>query len=100
MIYISEALVGEPVGLMEAQDGWTVSYGPILLGTIAHRDDRLRKPKHTWAVDLRTTLRAALRVHSLNNSRPERNENCVTYVVGLNCYLSRRLLIPTPLPAN
>src|ERR1700687_1875701 len=25
------------------------------------------------------------------NSRPERNENCVTYVVGLNCYLCRRL---------
>lgn len=45
MIYISEALVGEPVGLAETEHGWTVSYGPIMLGTIAHRSDQLRKPK-------------------------------------------------------
>jgi putative transposase len=45
MIYISGALVGEPVGLAEDQQGWTVSYGPLVLGTIAHRGDRLRKPK-------------------------------------------------------
>jgi transposase InsO family protein len=44
-IYISEALVGEPVGLTEDENGWTVSYGPILLGTIGHRGGRLRKPK-------------------------------------------------------
>src|ERR1700688_920013 len=44
------------------------------------------------AVDLWTTLRVAHRVHSLNNNRPERNENCVTHVVGLNCYLCPRLL--------
>ncbi|MGY4474275.1 putative transposase [Bradyrhizobium sp. USDA 3364] len=44
-IYISEALIGEPVGLAEDQDGWTVSYGPIVLGTIAHRSDQLRRPK-------------------------------------------------------
>src|ERR1700719_3114538 len=46
-IYVNQALVGEPVGLAENATGWTVSYGPILLGTIAHRDDRLRKPKLT-----------------------------------------------------
>ena len=45
MIYISAALVGEPVGLAENDHGWIVSYGPIELGTIAHRGDRLRKPK-------------------------------------------------------
>jgi putative transposase len=46
-IYISAALIGEPVGLVENDDGgWTVSYGPIVLGIIAHRGDRLRKPKH------------------------------------------------------
>src|SRR5215469_1626478 len=45
MIYISAALVGEPIGLAEDQQGWTVSYGPLVLGTIAHRGDRLRKPK-------------------------------------------------------
>jgi len=43
-IYLSEALVGEPVGLIERQDGgWTAHYGPIELGIIDHRGDRLRK---------------------------------------------------------
>ncbi len=47
-IYISAALIGEPVGLIENNDGgWTVHYGPIVLGTIAHRGDRLRKPEHS-----------------------------------------------------
>jgi transposase InsO family protein len=45
MIYISGALVGEPVALVETEEGWTVSYGPILLGTVAHRGDRLHIPK-------------------------------------------------------
>jgi len=45
-IYISAALVGEPVGLIETDDGgWSVSYGPIELGVIAHGENRLRKPK-------------------------------------------------------
>jgi transposase InsO family protein len=45
-IYISEALVGEPIGFLEDQDGdWTAYYGPITLGIIEHRGDRLRKPK-------------------------------------------------------
>src|SRR6185437_10839897 len=44
------------------------------------------------AVDLGTTLRVAPRVHSPSKNRPERNENCVTHVVGLKCYLCRRLL--------
>jgi putative transposase len=44
-IYISEALVGEPIGLIEDEDGWRASYGPIELGVIAHGGDRLRKPK-------------------------------------------------------
>src|SRR5207245_5328628 len=38
------------------------------------------------------TLRVAPRVHSPSNNRPERNENCVTHVVGLKCYPCRRLL--------
>jgi len=45
MIYISEALTGEPIALLEDECGWTVRYGPIVLGTIAHGGDRLRKPK-------------------------------------------------------
>jgi putative transposase len=45
-IYISGALIGEPIGLIESQDGgWRVHYGPIALGIIAHGDDRLSKPK-------------------------------------------------------
>ena len=44
-IYINAALASEPVGLAESEDGWTVSYGPIMLGTIAYRTDELRKPK-------------------------------------------------------
>jgi putative transposase len=45
-IYISGALIGEPIGLIESEDGgWSVHYGPIALGVIAHGDDRLRKPK-------------------------------------------------------
>lgn len=47
-IYISAALIGEPVGLIENHDGgWTVAYGPIVLGIIAHGGDRLGKPKQT-----------------------------------------------------
>ena len=45
MIDISEALISEPVGLAEDATGFTVSFGPVVLGTIAHRGDRLRKPK-------------------------------------------------------
>jgi putative transposase len=45
-IYLTEALVGEAVGLVEGEDGaWNVSYGPIALGIIAHGEDHLRKPK-------------------------------------------------------
>jgi transposase InsO family protein len=45
-IYISTALIGEPVGLIEDADGdWAVSYGPVALGVIAHGSDQLRKPK-------------------------------------------------------
>ena len=45
LIYINAALAGEPVGLAESEDGWTVSYGPIMLGTILYQSDQLRKPK-------------------------------------------------------
>ena len=44
-IYINEALVGEPVGLTENETGWSVSYGPILLGTIERGGDRLCRSK-------------------------------------------------------
>ncbi len=45
-IYISGALIAEPVGLIDnGSGGCTVCYGPIVLGVIAHGADRLRKPK-------------------------------------------------------
>ena len=45
-IYISAALIGEPIGLIESDDGgWSVCYGPVALGVIAHGGDRLREPK-------------------------------------------------------
>ena len=49
-IYVNEALTGEPIGLLEAADGdWIASYGPIVLGVIAHGSDRLRKPRRRKA---------------------------------------------------
>jgi transposase InsO family protein len=45
-VYISMALSGEPIGLIETGNGnWTAHYGPVPLGIIDHRGDRLRKPK-------------------------------------------------------
>jgi hypothetical protein len=45
-IYVHQALAGEPVGLAEtAAGGFAVAYGPIELGVIDHRGDRLRQPK-------------------------------------------------------
>jgi transposase InsO family protein len=45
-IFINGALIGEPVGLLQTDDGSvSVHYGPIALGVIAHGGDRLRKPK-------------------------------------------------------
>jgi transposase InsO family protein len=45
-IYITAALIGEPIGLLEGGDGdWAVSYGPVSLGIIDHRGDRMRAAK-------------------------------------------------------
>lgn len=45
-VYISEALIGEPIGLAEGENGnWNVTYGPVVLGTLARGGDDLRKPQ-------------------------------------------------------
>ncbi len=44
-IYLSAALVGEPVGLDERDDGWRVAFGPVTLGIIAHGSGHMRRPK-------------------------------------------------------
>jgi transposase InsO family protein len=54
LVYVNGALAGEPVGLAEAEDGgFDVSYGPVALGVIDHRGDRLRRPRqrHCGLVD-------------------------------------------------
>jgi putative transposase len=45
-VYLSCALVGEPVGLVEGPDDvWTVVYGPITLGRLDRKGERLQRPK-------------------------------------------------------
>jgi transposase InsO family protein len=44
-IYVSNALVGESVGIYEVADGWLVRYGPIDLGLLDPAQFRLRQPK-------------------------------------------------------
>lgn len=45
-IYLTQALVGETVGLIEREGGaCVVRYGPVELGVIDHRGERLRKLK-------------------------------------------------------
>ena len=34
LVFVSEALVGELVGITEQQHGWLVSFGPIPLGLL------------------------------------------------------------------
>jgi transposase InsO family protein len=43
-IYVSNALIGEPVGIYEAADGWLLRYGPIDLGLLDPAQSRLRRP--------------------------------------------------------
>jgi transposase InsO family protein len=44
-VYISGALTGEPVGLIEDAEGSRVFFGPIELGVIGHGSGRLQKPR-------------------------------------------------------
>ena len=44
-IYVSHLLVGEPVGIYEAPDGWLVRYGPVELGLLDPANSRLREAK-------------------------------------------------------
>ena len=81
-----------PVGLAENDDRLHRQLWPDRARHNRPSRRSIAKTKTQKAVDLWTTLRVAHRVHSLNNNRPERNENCVTHVVGLNCYLCSRLL--------
>ncbi len=42
-LFVSEVLIGEPVGLEEVDDGiWSLCFGPLLLARFDERDQRLR----------------------------------------------------------
>jgi putative transposase len=56
-IYVSNALIGEPVGIYEGADGWLVRYGPIELGVLDPSQSRLRQPKRRKAVRSREAHR-------------------------------------------
>jgi putative transposase len=44
-IFVSEVLIGEPVGLNETADGvWSVYFGPIQIGVVHQGEARLRRP--------------------------------------------------------
>jgi len=49
VIYVSEALVGEVVGLRLAGDGvWSAFFGPVLLGHVSDRAPHLKLVRPTW----------------------------------------------------
>ena len=77
--------------------GWTVSFGPVVLGSLAHGADRLRKPKpaRCGLVDDAARRPQGPQPPQQHNS-PERNENCVTHLVGQTCYPCSRLLRHSP----
>lgn len=74
-VYVSCALVGEPVSIEEGEDGlWRVNFGPVHLGTIS--DGRLQAPRAVRAPGRRS--RAALRP----NSDHDTNSQSVTHHAG------------------
>ena len=74
-VYISEALIGEPISLVEDADGsWAAFYGPIALGVIAHGGDRLRRPKRRGAT--------AADLNETRNVLPMSPVRTVTHVPG------------------
>jgi putative transposase len=93
-IYISEALIGEPVGLIEDEEGgWSAFYGPIALGVIVHGSDRLKKPRRPAGglVDnaarcpqgpTRPTPAAAADLNETRNVLPMSPVRSVTHVPG------------------
>ena len=60
LLFLSELLIGEPVGLEETAAGWSLHFGPILLGTIDHAS-RFRKSgvRRRGALRSRMASRAA-----------------------------------------
>ena len=75
LVWISSALIGEPVGIEEGEDGhWRVRFGSVLLGTI-DASGRLRRPRAARAASSMGALRTSC-------ATPERMQNCVTHHAG------------------
>jgi len=75
LVWLSSALIGEPVGIEEDEDGlWRVRFGPVLLGTI-DASGRLRRPRAARAASSMRALRTS-------GAAQERMENCVTHHAG------------------
>jgi hypothetical protein len=76
MIYVSEALAGELLGLAEIDcDRWLVRFADVELGTIDRTAPRT----------LRRAGAQALR--SQSRSRPSTDRKTVTHLSGPNCHL-------------
>jgi len=74
LVYISTALIGEPVGIEQTEEGLElVRYGPIVLGTLNARRHRLDRPAAA------RTASYALRA---SGGQPEQKGNCVTHHAG------------------
>lgn len=75
LVYVSSALIGEPVGIEEGEDGlWQVRFGPVLLGML-DASGRLRRPRAARAA-------SSLRALRTSGAAQERMENCVTHHAG------------------
>jgi hypothetical protein len=75
LVYVSSALIGEPVGIEETEAGlWLVRYGPAELGTL-DASGRLRRPRAARAASSPRALRTS-------GATTERMQNCVTHHAG------------------
>jgi len=71
-IFLSEVLIGEPVGLEQIDDRyWLIRFGPIELAQLDDHDLRLIHPKR--------------KSRALNEKSPK-NPKCVTHVPGMKCH--------------
>ena len=74
-MWISSALIGEPIGIEEGEDGVRrVWFGPVQLGTI-DASGSLRLPRAARAT-------SSLRALRTSGAAPERMENSVTHHAG------------------
>ena len=75
LVWISSALIGEPIGIEEGEDGVRrVWFGPVQLGTI-DASGSLRLPRAARAA-------SSLRALRTSGAAPERTENSVTHHAG------------------